>query len=67
MLGVDPDYRGQGIGKTVLLAGLSYLKSKGFPVAELAVDSQNKAACALYQSIGFKVQDSILWYQKAVG
>lgn len=67
MLGVDPDYRGRGIGKTVLLAGLSYLKSKGFPVAELTVDSQNKAACALYQSIGFKVQDSILWYEKAVG
>ena len=66
MLGVDPDYRGRGIGKTVLLAGLSYLKSKGFPIAELTVDSQNKAACALYQSIGFKVQDSILWYQKAV-
>lgn len=28
MLGVDPDYRGKGIGKQVLLVGLSYLKPK---------------------------------------
>ena len=67
MLGVDPDYRGRGIGKRVLLAGLSHLKSKGLSIAELTVDSQNKEAYALYQSNGFKVQDSILWYQKAVG
>jgi len=67
MLGVDPDYRGQGTGKKVLLAGLSYLKSKGYPTAELTVDSQNKVACSLYQSIGFKVQESVLWYEKVVG
>ncbi len=67
MLGVDPDFRGQGIGKRVLLAGLSHLKSKGLSIAELTVASQNKEAYALYQSIGFKVKQSILWYEKAVG
>jgi len=67
MLGVDPDYRGQGTGNKVLLAGLSYLKSKGYPTVELTVDSQNKVACSLYQSIGFKVQESVLWYEKVVG
>jgi mycothiol synthase len=67
MLGVDPDYRGRGIGKGVLLAGLSYLKSKGFQVAELTVDSRNKEACSLYRSIGFKVWASTLWYEKAIG
>lgn len=66
MLGVDPDYRGQGIGKRVLLAGLSHLKSKGLPVAELTVDSQNKTACALYQSVGFRIHDRIMWYEKVV-
>ena len=67
MLGVNPDYRGRGTGKRLLLAGLSYLKSKGVAIAELEVDSQNETACALYQAIGFKVQDNILWYEKAVG
>ena len=66
MIGVDPDFQGQGIGRRVLLAGLSHLKSKGFPVAELTVDSQNKMACTLYESTGFKVHDNILWYEKAV-
>ena len=66
MLGVDPDYRGRGIGKGVLWAGLAYLKSKGLHTAELTVDSENKAACALYHSVGFKVRTSSLWYEKVI-
>jgi len=66
MLGTDPDYRGRGVGKKVLLAGLARLKSKSLQVAELTVDSENKAACALYKSIGFKVQTSSFWYEKVL-
>lgn len=66
MLGVDPDYRGRGVGKGVLLAGLSYLKSKGLRVAELTVDSGNRVACSLYQSVGFKAWMSSLWYEKMI-
>lgn len=64
MIGADPDYRGRGVGKRVLLAGLAHLKSKGIRVVELTVDSENKAACALYRSVGFEVGTSSLWYQK---
>jgi len=66
MLGVDPDYRGRGIGKRALLAGLAHLKSKGIEVAELTVDSQNAAAWALYESGGFKVSSTSAWYEKAL-
>ena len=66
MMGVDPDYRGRGIGKRVLLAGLAYLKSKGLRVTELTVDSENDVAYALYRSIGFEICDNSLWYQKAL-
>ena len=66
MLGADPNYRGRGVGKRVLLAGLAYLKSKGLQAAELIVDSENKAACALYRSVGFEVQTSSLWYEKVL-
>jgi len=66
MLGADPDYRGRGTGKRALLAGLAHLKSKGSRVVELTVDSENKAACALYQSIGFEVRTGSLWYQKHI-
>ncbi|HEY32945.1 MAG TPA: GNAT family N-acetyltransferase [Dehalococcoidia bacterium] len=64
MLGVDPDYRGRGIGRELLLAGLSYLKSKKLSVAQLTVDSENLVAESLYRSIGFKKIDSSLWYEK---
>jgi len=66
MLGADPDYRGKGVGKRVLLAGVAHLKNKDLQVAELTVDSENKVACALYRSVGFEVQTSNLWYEKAI-
>jgi mycothiol synthase len=66
MVGVAPDCRGKGIGKKLVLAGLTRLKSKGLQVAELTVDSENKTACALYQSLGFKVQARTFWYEKVI-
>jgi mycothiol synthase len=66
MLGVDPDYRGRGIGKRALLAGLAHLKSKGIQVVELTVDSENTAACALYKSGGFRISSTSAWYEKAL-
>lgn len=64
MLGVDPDYRGKGIGRELLLAGLSYLKGRGLQIVRLTVDSENLAANNLYLSIGFKKSDTSLWYEK---
>jgi mycothiol synthase len=66
MIGTDPDYRGTGVGKRVLLAGLFHLQNKGMKVTTLTVDSENKAACALYESIGFEVRTTSLWYEKKV-
>jgi mycothiol synthase len=66
MLGIDPDYRGKGIGRRLLLAGLAHLKSKGSQVAVLTVDSENEEACSLYDSVGFELQASSLWYEKSV-
>ena len=66
MLGVDPDYRNQEIGKAILLNGLEDLKGKGVDIVELTVDSQNPAACSLYESVGFEVYAKTEWYEKAV-
>lgn len=66
MLGTDPDYRGRGIGRELLLAGLSYLKSRRLRLVQLTVDSENLAAKSLYNSVGFKKIDSSLWYEKAL-
>jgi mycothiol synthase len=66
MIGSDPDYRGRGIGRKLLLAGLAILKNKGVEEVGLTVDSENKAAYSLYKSVGFISQESYLWYEKPV-
>lgn len=66
MIGVDPNYRGEGIGRKLLLAGLSRLKNKGINVVELTVDSENKTACNLYRSIGFTTWTTSLWYEESL-
>ena len=66
MLGVDPDYRGEGIGKKLLLEGLRHLKNKGFKIVELTVDGKNETAIGLYHSYGFKVWKTSLWYEKVL-
>jgi len=67
MLGVDPEYRGRGAGKGILLAGLSHLKSRNVQIIELGVDSQNESAINLYESIGFMPHTSSLCYEKETG
>ena len=66
MLGSDPDHRGKGIGKKLLMAGLAYLKDKGASTVILNVDSENKAARNLYRSAGFELSKTILTYEKSV-
>jgi mycothiol synthase len=66
MLGVAPNHRDKGIGRELMVIGLTRLRERGIRVAELTVDSDNKAACALYESLGFEVQARTLWYEKLV-
>jgi mycothiol synthase len=64
MLGVDPHYRQQEIGRTILLNGLEDLKARGVDIVELTVDGENKAACSLYESVGFEVYAKTQWYER---
>jgi mycothiol synthase len=64
MLGVDPDFRRKGIGRNVLLAGLSYLSSNGVTVVELTADGEDPKALTLYESVGFEAYSRSEWYEK---
>ena len=66
MLGVDPDHRRRGIGRELAVAGLTRIKNRGLRIAELTVDSENKAARALYESLGFEIQVGTLWYERLI-
>ena len=54
VIAVDPDFQGRGIGAPLTLAGLEYLHSRGPATAMLYVESDNRAANAVYERLGFR-------------
>ena len=64
MTGVHSDYRGRGLGRAVVVAGIDYLKSKGVDGVELEVDSENEPATALYRGLGFRQLGQTNWYER---
>jgi len=66
MMGVIPAYRRTGLGRSLLVSGLSHLKKRGVKLAELTVDSNNEAAFGLYRSAGFSTYSNTHWFEKAL-
>lgn len=54
VVGVDPDYQGQGLGNLMTLVGLQHLRARGVETATLYVDGDNPAAIATYHRLGFE-------------
>lgn len=48
-----PDFQGNGLGKAVMAEGLRRMKAAGMTRAIVGFDPDNKAALALYTSLGF--------------
>jgi len=55
---VDPDFRGRGIARTMLAAGIESLRARGATSITLGVDADNPAPFRLYTSVGFEVSSS---------
>lgn len=53
VIAVDPDFQGLGLGRRLVLAGLSFLADAGLRVGMLYVDATNVAAVRLYTTLGF--------------
>ncbi|MCL4514906.1 MAG: GNAT family N-acetyltransferase [Firmicutes bacterium] len=59
---VHPDYRGLGLGRLMVVAGLRYLKRCGMEAAWLSVIGSNHRARAIYESLGFaEKQRTVMW------
>ena len=66
MTGVHPDYRGRGLGRAVVGAGLEYLEGNGVARVELEVDAENTPARDIYLGLGFRKVSQTVWYEKGL-
>ena len=66
MIGVVPDYRGKGVSRHILHAGMRYLRSAGMPEIGLEVDGNNDPAVRLYTSTGFKTMGERHWFERSL-
>ncbi len=66
VLGVDPDFHGKGLGRTLTLAGLNHLWNQGLHEVMLYVESNNVAALATYKRLGFHRFDTDALYRSPV-
>jgi ribosomal protein S18 acetylase RimI-like enzyme len=51
---VDPEYRGRGIGRMLLDAALTFLRSRGVPRVVLTTAARNDVAQRLFATMGFR-------------
>lgn len=50
---IAPQYRGMGVGKSLIAEAVRWSKEKRFPGIMLETQDDNVAACSLYQTCGF--------------
>lgn len=63
VVGVDPDAQGSGLGTALTLAGLHHLHRSGLSRVILYVESDNKAALAVYARLGFTTLETDVQYE----
>ncbi len=64
LVGVNPDFRGQGSGRKIQLAVLRELKQLGVRQVEVVTQGRNIAAQNLYAKSGYGIKSIDLWYHK---
>ena len=63
VIAVDPAFHGQGLGRSLTIAGLAFLASKSIEIGMLHVEHDNVAAQSLYRDLGFVEHDSRCWWE----
>lgn len=55
-IGIHPDWKGQGLGRRLMVALIDHAAAHGLRRLELCVRADNPRAIALYESLGFTVE-----------
>lgn len=61
--GVSPEFRGGGVGKSLVRAALELYREKGATIATLEAIAENKPAINLYQKFGYEIVDRLIFLQ----
>jgi len=64
LVGVSPEVRGRGIGKSLVWAALDWYRAQGAHEVTVVTQGNNRAAQRLYQQCGFLTRELQLWYHK---
>ena len=64
VVGIDPNWQRLGLGRTLTIAGLAHLRSRGLTQALLYVDAHNTNAIKVYESLGFVRWDTDVLYAR---
>ena len=67
MMAVHPGQQSLGLGRAILGAGVDHLLARGGQSIQLTVDAENTAAVRLYESLGFRLAQSMYWYELKLG
>ncbi|MDR4886908.1 GNAT family N-acetyltransferase [Fredinandcohnia sp. QZ13] len=61
--GVDPEYRGKGVGKKLMEATLALYETEGVEVSTLEAVKGNDKAITLYEKVGYNIVDGLIHLQ----
>lgn len=65
-VGTHPDFQRKGLGRAVMCEGLRRMKAAGMTTAIVCAECDNPAAIGLYESLGFRIVNKLLSYEKKV-
>ena len=66
MIGIVPEYRGRGISRHILAAGMEYLCAQEVADIGLQVDASNTPGVRLYASVGFQTVEELHWFERVL-
>ena len=66
MTGVHPEYRGTGLSRPTVIAGMRWLATQDVDVIELEMDLSNLSAARVYESLGFEKVSDTEWFELRV-
>ncbi len=64
ILGVLPSHRKKGVGRSLLVDGMSWILEQGMDTVHIGVFATNDKALALYRSLGFEKEHESIWYAR---